>query len=446
MTVLLRAPEAFVAWLWQRQVGRSLCARDGQQVHVIYPGRRYGSWGPDFRGAVVTIDGRVERGDVEVHTRSGGWVQHGHGADPVYGGTVLHVVLHLDARQGAVTANGRGIPEVALADQYPAGWLRAELGRWQSGAAPVAVHACLSPAEAAELLDRAGRARIEAKSARLEADIAIVGEEQALWAGVLGALGYSANSSPFRLLADRIGVHEAEFTARCDPLLLDALLFGEAGLLPSQRGVGVGADAYARAIERAWAEARRSGPRRGLGWRWVGVRPVNHPARRVAAAAALAADVARWPLDRHVRALLTERAPGKAAAGLDALLLRTGEGDYWRAHADFARPLARPGALIGRQRAADIVVNVLLPWVGATARRSGDEALAAAATDALLAHAPLASNQITRHMASQILGPHARVVRMTAVRQQGLIAIYRGWCDARACEACPAGGGRLATG
>src|SRR5581483_9941606 len=325
VTVLLRAPEAFVAWLWQRQVGRSLCARDGQQVHVIYPGRRYGSWGPDFRGAVVTIDGRVERGDVEVHTRSGGWVQHGHGADPVYGGTVLHVVLHLDARQGAVTANGRGIPEVALADQYPAGWLRAELGRWQSGAAPVAVHACLSPAEAAELLDRAGRARIEAKSARLEADIAIVGEEQALWAGVLGALGYSASSSPFRLLADRIGVHEAEFTARCDPLLLDALLFGEAGLLPSQRGVGVGADAYARAIERAWAEARRSGPRRGLGWRWVGVRPVNHPARRVAAAAALAADVARWPLDRHVRALLTERAPGKAAAGLDALLLRTGE-------------------------------------------------------------------------------------------------------------------------
>jgi hypothetical protein len=158
----------------------------------------------------------------------------------------------------------------------------------------------------------------------------------------------------------------------------------------------------------------------------------------VAAAAELVADGARWPLESHVRSALAELPPRRAAAALDRLLLRRGD-DYWATHADFARPLPRTGALLGQQRARDAVVNVLLPWTAALAARHGETWLRQAAEEAYAAHSALAANQITRHMARQILGPESRSVRLNAQRQQGLIHIYRGWCDARDCASCVAG-------
>ena len=51
--------ESFVAWLWERRaLGSHYTSLDGQRVQVIYPGRRVGSWGPDFRGSLLAIDGR----------------------------------------------------------------------------------------------------------------------------------------------------------------------------------------------------------------------------------------------------------------------------------------------------------------------------------------------------------------------------------------------------
>jgi hypothetical protein len=139
-----------------------------------------------------------------------------------------------------------------------------------------------------------------------------------------------------------------------------------------------------------------------------------------------------------VRSILAELPGHKEGLAFAQLLERAGD-EYWRAHYDFGRRLARPAAVIGQQRARDGVVNVLLPWVAAMGRDTGDEDLEHAAEAAYGAHPALASNQITRHMARQILGPDYRTIRLNAQRQQGLIQIYRGWCDARDCERCPAG-------
>jgi hypothetical protein len=62
-----------------------------------------------------------------------------------------------------------------------------------------------------------------------------------------------------------------------------------------------------------------------------------------------------------------------------------------------------------------------------------------AALAAYAAHPRLADNQITRHMAWQLIGLDAQHVVKGAARQQGLIHLYRHWCDARDCAACPAG-------
>jgi hypothetical protein len=216
---------------------------------------------------------------------------------------------------------------------------------------------------------------------------------------------------------------------------------GEAGLLPSQRGLPA-VDEYSLHAEALWRATGRTGPAQSLGWRWVGSRPSNGPVRRVAAAAALLAARGTPALDQAVLNALYELPPREASGALRDLLAYAGEG-YWRAHGDFGRPLRRSVALLGVERAAAAVVNVVLPWALALGRHRGDRATQQAARTTYLAHPLLSTNQVTRHMAAQVAGARAAEAVTSACQQQGLIHLYQGWCEGRNCGACPAGEGPL---
>src|SRR5262245_31828166 len=85
-----RPTESLLATIWQRQWlnGPPLIDSLGRQLHVVYPGRRWGGPGPDFQGAVLSLaDGSLLRGDVEIHLRSADWRAHGHHLDRAYNRT-----------------------------------------------------------------------------------------------------------------------------------------------------------------------------------------------------------------------------------------------------------------------------------------------------------------------------------------------------------------------
>jgi len=76
----------------------ALTTTDGHELHVVYPGRRTGTGGPDFRDAILADGaGRVRTGDVEVHLRARDWIAHGHRADPAYNRVLLQeqYTLHI---------------------------------------------------------------------------------------------------------------------------------------------------------------------------------------------------------------------------------------------------------------------------------------------------------------------------------------------------------------
>ena len=81
--------------------------------------------------------------------------------------------------------------------------------------------------------------------------------------------------------------------------------------------------------------------------------------------------------------------------------------------------------LVGRQRAADIVVNVVLPLLHAGAVAERKTAMAMACLRLAKGAPRLEENEITREMADLLRLP-ARVITVGAYRQQGLIHIYRG--------------------
>lgn len=77
---------------WERSAGRSVWGLRGK-YRIVHQGKRNGGPGPDFLGAAIVFpDGRMRRGDVEIHLRREGWLQHKHRWDPRYRQVILHVI------------------------------------------------------------------------------------------------------------------------------------------------------------------------------------------------------------------------------------------------------------------------------------------------------------------------------------------------------------------
>ena len=65
-----------LARLWERRAARQAWFRTdrGTRVRVLYPGSASKAAGPDFRNALLAMEGvGLVRGDVEIHLRQRDW-------------------------------------------------------------------------------------------------------------------------------------------------------------------------------------------------------------------------------------------------------------------------------------------------------------------------------------------------------------------------------------
>lgn len=374
-------------WAGQRFPAAALVTRRGVAVRVLHPGRRGRGAGPDFRDAIIaTPSGAVVRGDVELHVRASDFCLHGHDRDPNYNGLVLHVVFGHGQEEETRLASGRSVPVVSLG-----AWARqraAELASWLETPAlwrEPCVHAVkrLGAAEVLRTLDELGDRRFAEREAALASEIASRGPGEALYRALLAGLAYGSDRGvfaevaerlPWRTLAERLTLAPPdEAVAAAEALLLDAT--------------------------------------GSLGDRVVS-RPANHPRRRLAGLAQL--------IVRH-HALFGAAAPeGLLALPPPALI------------AAWSVP-ASGGALIGRGRAIELLVNAVLPWAAAVATSHCHPHLAAEA------HARFAT--LPRPGAYGVLTFLENNLRvegapLDARRQQGLLALYKTECTQGGCGRC----------
>lgn len=410
--------ERLLQLIWQEQrVCRPLRTRDGQRLTVRFPGWWNGEAGPDFRQAILQLSHRTLRGDVEVHVRLADWFQHHHDRDPRYANVVLHVVLW-DEPPPRADVNE---PVVALADQLdaPLEQLAAELDPDRIPLRePSCGRACaralqqMPVARLQALLGEAGLDRLERKAHRLGERMHAVSVAQTCYEGWMEALGYKANKTGFRLLARRLVWWPQPPAPMAD---CAAVLFGLANFLPVRR-----ADAYTRALWDRWWKWRAEWEDRVLPasvWNFTGHRPINHPHRRLAAAATLLrqrGDV--WPACRQ--ALLQDDDPSRVFRGL--------EDEYWSRHCTLGgRPMKQPAELIGAARAEEIVVNVILPLAFALGR--DEPVLRQRAEQQFLRRRPTAPHSVMLRAVAHLLPAQPRVLT-TAAHQQGLLQVFEDFC------------------
>jgi hypothetical protein len=100
-------------WLRQDYARAELKTVSGKTLRVKDPGRWNLQEGPDFKEARVTLDGVEIVGDVEVHFNVSDWHRHEHERDTNFDRVVLHLVLHPERRNPDPVRTSKGhVPEL----------------------------------------------------------------------------------------------------------------------------------------------------------------------------------------------------------------------------------------------------------------------------------------------------------------------------------------------
>lgn len=436
-------PERLLQAIWQHQrlLRDQLKTLDGQTVRILHPGFRNVEGGPDFRGAVVQFgESAPQSGDIEVDLRSTGWQAHKHDHNPAFQNVILHVLWDSDrvARDTPPAVTLRQVLDAPLGElSY---WLGSEAARELP---EILRGKCCAPLRQLEgsqldkLLEQAAHVRLQSKAMQFQARARQVGWEQSLWEGLFRALGYKHNVWPMQRLAE---LRPRWSGRRAEPLTLQARLFGISGLLPheltrSQRG----ADHYVRRVWDQWWRERDEFSDCLLPnamWRFHGLRPANHPQRRVALASGwsldpkLAAKIERWCASEIADKALTQ-----------SLLetLRVEADDFWAWHCTFrSSPLKKAQPLLGATRVTDMAVNVVLPWLWMRAAEGKNDALQKKIEHRYFAWPAAEDNSLLRLARQRLLGGASRRVLAGAAAQQGLTQMVRDFCEHSnaLCEQC----------
>ncbi len=440
-------------WARQRIQRDQLRTTDGRTVKVLHPGFWNREAGPDFRGGMVQIDDEPARvGDIEIDLRSEGWRSHGHDRNPSFSNVVLHVVWNPTERvpENLATIVIRDRLDAPLAELYRLleGELPPPMTDEQQGRCSAPLQA-LDSGQRHKLLSEAARIRLDTRASQLLARSRQVGWEQALIEGLLRALGYKHNAWPMQRLGELAPALAETFReSKTDAVHWQALLLGVSGLLPAELKRASASDYLRHMWDLWWRERDRLAPLilPAKLWRMSGIRPANHPQRRLALAAHWLADpqffkrLEVW-FGKVVGAIGGESDVLKLAPLVAGLLqaLNPGSDPFWSRHWTLrSKPMAKAQPLLGPTRVTDLAVNVILPWFYVRAREGRNAKWQEAAAKAWFAWPAAEDNSVLRLARARLLGNAKRNVLKTAADQQGLLQIVRDFCDHSnaICEQC----------
>jgi hypothetical protein len=294
----------------------------------------------------------------------------------------------------------------------------------------------------AEFLDDAGEERFLAKAAIYEAELAQTEAGQTLYQGMMGALGYSKNKLPMLELARRVPLQTLELMAKDetsdDECLArqQALLLGTAGLLSLRLTKGKEenkAGEWAERLERLCTSFHQKEVMSINDWSLFKVRPSNFPVRRIAAMSYLILRYKETGMLGGIINIMKEARVKQGYQQLEKGLLVIASG-YWASHFDFGMSYIGNPTLLGRSRASDIVVNVILPFALALSRFTSKPELGKKALAFYQSYPGLAANAVELHMRHQLRLNTCLV--NSARRKQGLLHIYNSLCTQGRCGSC----------
>jgi len=487
-------------WKRQEFTTTSLTTFDGRPITILSRGTVNADAGPDFLDALVRIGNVTYRGDVELHKTLEEWKQHAHDRDPRYNRVILHVVFDAETTAlPSLTKSKRNVPVLVLkpylTGSYRDIWQKMILDERAERIAFIKCYGKNNGVEAdviAPWLRKLAIERMELKVRRFEERLRELAElehlrirepfarygeipfgvnpedlpppasppspklftksslwSQLLYEGIFEALGFSKNREPFLRLSQNVPLERIRTLTESDlgrvvdsTTLAEAYLYGAAGLLELDlRSLDTPSRNYVRHLRSIWKKLRPGHAREILhpsDWKFFRLRPENFPTVRIAGAARFFTDPSKVNLLKRVIQTIKADQPYKEKTQiLESMFIVPADG-FWQTHYHFSHPTKGTlTALIGKTRAAEIIVNVLFPIALLYARMFKDKEVRHSALQMFQRCHPLAENSVTKIITKQLV--RGRMHRPSAMTQQGMLQLYKYYCVEERCAECAVG-------
>ncbi len=425
--------EEFMYHIWDAQhLKDDLITRSGKKLIIKFPGRWNTDSGADFKDAIIEIDSKVLKGDVELDITTYHWKSHSHNENPEFNNVLLHIVYEdIGKIPFTINENGDQIEILELKDQLD-GDINKLINHYSGKTYSEKDKTCilfnnLNLNQTKEFLVNMGMIRFEKKVKRFNAEHFFSDFDQLLYMGFMEALGYSKNK--YQMLQIALNIPFKELKSFYDSGMTKeeflAILICYSGLidhLPATISTGQKTD-----WENLYEEQKIITGSADIKWKLFRIRPVNHPAVRLLQVADLLYNSLETSFFHSVLKLFSFPTENFKLSDFKKKLY-----SYFQLKNEYLPENYK----LGKTRIDTILINIILPLTIVYAREKNYTKLEVTATNIFKNFPGLPTNYLTQYMGKFLNNEQKTLLRKRSIYQQGLLNIYYENCQHHYCDAC----------
>lgn len=473
--------------IWIKQdFSDELVAPTGDTITILNTGEyNTDSVGPDFKHARIKIGNLTFVGDIEIDLDYSDWKNHGHNINKHYNKTILHLCYTNNQRQNYVyTVEGRKVNSVSIYDKVSLDDLEFEIklaGKNQKAKSNNLK--CSNEVSAIEhelkskfILDL-GIKRFQNKCDRIyrrlkelkflssmKANEPVIRyeltkefndkkfsqddfKEKELWQQlfyelVFEALGYSKNKTMMMKLAQNANIIFLKQFKEVEDYnyLLESALYNISGLMPEVDIETEKNSEYLILLNEIWRNisTKYDGKRFDeTQWHFLGQRPQNFPTVRISGGARILESIIKRNLVGVLIKKFSELTSIKVLINSIRSLFIIKASSYWKDHYVFEKTSkVKLNYIIGLNRADEIFINVLLPYLAVYFDVFGNEILSRKVLKVYNEYEQRSDNAIISKVTSDL---RLKGYNSKAIYSQGMIELYRNYCTKNKCLECEIG-------
>jgi len=419
--------EDFLHYVWQhkKMTLKSLKTTTQEPVTLKAVGLPNSNSGPDFFNALLTIGTQLWAGNVEIHVKSSDWYVHNHETDPAYDNVILHVVW--DHNIEVFRKDNTPIPTLELKHFIYPHTLRNykalihEKKKWIPCQDSIAT---VNAFTIDHWMERLYLERLEAKYLEVENQLL---DSKNNWEVVLfwqlaKSFGLKVNGDAFLSISKSINFSVIQ-KVKHDPHSLEALLFGQSGLLDT-----ASEHTYVSELKSVYAFLENKFSLRTTGVfpvRFFRLRPSNFPTIRLAQLADL--------YSRHSN-LFSKIIEAKTLEEL-YVIFEGSTSDFWKTHYTFEKTSKPIIKSLTKPFINLLIINSIIPIKFAFNKFNRQSQLEDVI--AVVQKIPMEYNSVVNrfHLLYKF--------RKTALDSQAIIQLKSNYCSKNKCLHCAIGSALL---
>ena len=416
--------EKVLHYLWKYSLFERADAltTDGEAIEVFATGtHNVDSGGPDFLNAHLKIGATHWYGHVELHFKSSDWNAHAHHSNKSYNAVALHVVWEHDL--AVFTESGRALACFVLKDKVPEKILT-YIANFSNSADAIACKELVTDVPVLTrnfFLDGLLVERLERKKNGLKNDFDRLHKnwDHITLMAIAKTMGLRHNSAAFERLITSFSL-DVLYKNNDDIIMLEALLFGQAGFLEAEY-----VEKYPSDLKKCYLFLKKKYdlfPMAESEWQWFRLRPASFPLRRIAQLAAFLHN-----RQHFFSALSALKKPSDFYEYFDGKV-----SEYWHTHRYFDDAIGGKTLFLSKSFIDKIVVNAVVPILFLRSEYNADFDLKEKALSLLL-KIKSEENRILKAW---------KKVGLTAANSgegQALIELHNEFCSQKKCLNCAIG-------